>query len=247
MQRQSRLSDYFFAVPLTGDIALFLGMFRPTDWTPKTNVQQFAKLISSICLIYLIFFSFPLRVIFRYAHGVYTIGWVIAAMTGLNILFFNLDITEDQLPNYLSPIVCFIFLFSLGYDIIIGASYDTSPDVVNLLSPAMGLFFWVFGILVIIHIIVSYFTVQKDARDFKRGTPIIWKIARRFSRKLRGKEDLYIWALLESVLAGGGGAYLYFSGQDKAFGMFLIMAALSYFLLESYEVLMKSARLPYKA
>lgn len=244
MQHQSRLSDYFFAVPLTGDIALLLAILRPIDWKPKTKTQQFVQFIQKLFLIYLISFSFPIRMIFRYQHSVYTIGWLIVVFSALNIIFFNLDLAENNTPNYLSPIFCFIALIVFLYQLIFDPerASESSAEAMSFLSPALNLFVLAFLGLALTHIIISYFITRKSIRDYKRGTPVVWKVARQFSRKLRGKEDLLVWVFIETLIATLAGVYFLSLTQDTALGIYLLLSATSYILLELYEALMKWGR-----
>ena len=238
MRYQSRVSDYFFAVPLMGDLAILLQMMRDNRIPQPRDERKFIAFFKSILLIYLIYFSYPVRLFLRYSHGIYTIGWIMSGLAALNMQFFNVAPVEST-GNFLSPIMCIVFFFREPYVRITEQDHLAWwPDIVfSFNSPLLYSVFVAFCLLSVFHILISYFTIRRDSRDIKRGVPIIWWIARRFFKKLRGRQNWSLWWICESLIVGGIGAYFYFIGSDQILGAYLLIMAACHFLLEAYEAI----------
>lgn len=233
MHYQTRLSDYHHALPLLGDLPIILGIIRDFRYPSPQDERQFVSLIKFLISLYFIPFSLPMRMFWRFGHGVYTIGFLVGGFALMNMASFSYISFPD---NVFSPFVFWFHTPALVFESL--GDYVAQNDM-NTVPQSMSLFVLavVFGAMTLVHIIFSYIRMRRDARDIHRGTSWLWWIAKRFSRKLKNKRGSLLWCFLESLITGGAGAYLYFYGADMILGLFLMVSAGCYFLTEVFEVL----------
>ncbi|MFM9949444.1 MAG: hypothetical protein ACKV1O_16020 [Saprospiraceae bacterium] len=239
MANSKRLADYRHLVPLYGDITLFTAFFKGELWVKQyqiwikgdkaTALLSLGKLFGFFIAVY----AFPVRVFLRYRHGIFTIGWFLTAYTALTIVFFNWAGRGYRWP----PLYTLYYPFRKVVVLIFNPNaLPWWPDMITRMhSQNLWWFCLAFCALATIHILISYFTVKGDEQDIRRGTPALWKLAALFFKRLQDKDRLAIWWILESLLLGGIGAYLFFGFHDRALGMFLIYASACHFALECYE------------
>ena len=239
----SKLGDYSFSMPLFGDSAILSRVFKRETWDNAIRVlfRRDALAIMSGMLETLAFFltaaALPVRVFLRYRHGVHTIGWIILAYTGVTVSFLNWPDRE-----YLAiPLYPFWFLIRDAYAAIAQQEITSYWKDVFLDVRSMTLF-WVniaFAVTGIGQIIASYVWYKKDAQAIHRGLPLLWVIAARLNRRLRDKDGMAFWWVLESSLFLSIGAVLVHSALDRTLGSYLIYAGAGHFILEFAEYLGK--------
>lgn len=241
----SKLNDFSFRTPLFGDLAILFRLFQRETWETAIRAlfRRDALAILSGVLEALAFFvaalALPVRVFLRYRHGLHTIGWIILAYAGIAVSFLNWADRE-----YLAiPLYPFWFLIRDGYAALAEQEITYYWQDVFLDVRSVTLF-WVNIAFVLIgayHIIASYFLNKNDAQAIYRGLPLLWVIAARFNRRLRDKDGMAFWWVLESTLFMSIGALLVYCSLDRTLGWYLIYAGAGHFALEFIEYLGKRA------
>lgn len=241
----SKLKEYSFRTPLFGDLAMLFRLFQRETWETAIRAlfRRDALAILSGVLEALAFFvaalALPVRVFLRYRHGLHTIGWIILAYAGIAVSFLNWADRE-----YLAiPLYPFWFLIREGYAALAEQEITNYWQNVFLDVRSVTLF-WVniaFVLIGVYHIIASYFLNKNDAQAIYRGLPLLWVIAARFNRRLRDRDRMAFWWVLESALFLSIGTVLVHSALDRTLGWYLIYAGAGHFALEFIEYLGKRA------
>lgn len=239
MQTSRGLEKYRHLIPLYGDIPLFMGLFKGEGWVRqyqiwvKGDAAAILLGIKSLVGFFISVFAFPVRVFLRYWHGIQTIGWFLASYTALTIIFFNWMAKEYKW----TPLYTLWYPFRESWTSFFHPEKPLWwPDMMtNIYSQNLWWFCLVFCALSFIHILVSYFTDQSGEKKIRRGISIFWKIAALINKRFYDKDELIVWTLLETVLFGGIGAYLFYNFLDTTLGLFLMYSAACHFALEIYE------------